>query len=298
MKEKFSKDKGKIEKQKRNQFNEKKLHKPKHQDSQNLPAAKNLEQPNDPFVIVGRRAVLESFDSDIVIEKLCIRSGEVEGSLKVILSKAQEKGIFVQQMPRQKLDELAEGCVHQGVIALCATQEYVELEDILEYAAKKGEKPFIIILDQITDPHNFGAIIRTADAAGVHGIVIGKRRSVGLTPIVSKTSAGAVSYVRVARVNNITNAILELKNAGLFIAAADLEGENMHSAPIDGAIALVIGSEGSGVSRLVREKCDFSVKIPMFGAISSLNASVAASVLMYEVVRRRLNSEASYGKDL
>ncbi len=256
------------------------------------------QQPENSSVVVGRRAVTEAFDTDIVIEKICVKTGDTEGSLKVILAKAQERGIFVQQVPRQRLDELAEGCVHQGVVAICATQEYAEIPDILDVAAKKGEKPFLLILDGITDPHNFGAIIRTADASGVHGIIIGKRRSVGLTPIVSKTSAGASSHIPVARVSNISNAINDLKKAGLFIAAADAGGQSMYKAPIDGGIAIVIGSEGNGVSRLVKEKCDFTVKIPMFGTISSLNASVAAGILMYEVVRRRQSNGADYGKDL
>ncbi len=256
------------------------------------------QQPEDSCMIVGRRAVMEAFDTDVVIEKICVKTGETEGSLKVIMAKAQERGIFVQQVPRQKLDELSEGCVHQGVVAICAAHEYAEIPDILEAAAKKGEKPFILILDGITDPHNFGAIIRSADASGVHGIIIGKRRSVGLTPIVSKTSAGAASHVPVARVSNIANAINDLKKAGLFIASADAIGQSMYSAPIDGSIAIVIGSEGNGVSRLVKEKCDFAVKIPMYGAISSLNASVAAGILMYEVVRRRQSNGADYGKEL
>ena len=176
---------------------------------------------------------------------------------------------------------------HQGVIAIVPPFDYCEVQDILDEAKTRGEQPFILILDGIEDPHNLGSIIRTAETAGVHGVIIPKRRAVGLTAIVSKTSAGAVEHVPVARVTNIANTVEDLKKRGIWVACADMEGQEYFDAPLNGAIAIVIGSEGNGVGRLVRQKCDFSVKIPMFGKISSLNASVAAGLIMYEVVRQR-----------
>lgn len=245
---------------------------------------------NEPLQLEGRNSVLEALKNDNPIDKIYLKKnekGEIEGILKVILAKAKEKGIIIAESTRIKLDEMSQTGNHQGVIAICPAKEYVEISDILEIAKSKNEDPFIIILDSVTDPHNLGAVMRTAEACGAHGIIIPKRRSVGLTGAVSKTSAGAIEYVPVARVTNISNAIEELKAAGLWIACADMNGEACYKTKLVGSIALIVGSEGKGVSRLIREKSDFIVSIPMFGQITSLNASVAASVLMYEVVRQR-----------
>lgn len=235
----------------------------------------------------GRNAVLEVLKSGRDIEKIIVQKGNVEGTVRRIAGMAKERGIVVQEVVRQKLDEMSQTKNHQGVIALVPEHEYADVSDILKAAADKGEKPFIIILDNITDPHNLGAIIRTAECAGAHGVIIPKRRSVGLTAVVGKTSAGAVEYMPVARVTNISRTIEDLKKEGIWVACADMGGDEHFDATLDGPIALVIGSEGDGVSRLVKERCDFVVSIPMYGKISSLNASVAASLLMYEVVRQR-----------
>ena len=211
----------------------------------------------------------------------------MEGTIRRIAGLAKEKGVVVQEVVKQKLDDMSQTKNHQGVIAIVSEHEYAEVDDIINMAAEKGEKPFIIILDNITDPHNLGAIIRTAECAGAHGVIIPKRRSVGLTAVVGKTSAGAIEYMPVARVTNISRTIEDLKKQGVWVVCADMGGDDHFDASLDGAIALVIGSEGEGVSRLVKEKCDFTVSIPMYGKISSLNASVAAALLMYEVVRQR-----------
>ena len=216
-----------------------------------------------------------------------VKKGEIEGTLKVIVAKALERGIIVQEIDKIRMEQMKRTNNPQGIIALCPAHEYCEVEDILENAKKRGEEPFVIILDEITDPHNLGAIIRTADIAGAHGVIIPKRRAASLTAIVSKTSSGALEYVPVARVNNITKEIEKLKKNGLWIACADLKGTECFKADLKGPIGLVIGNEGAGVSRLVKESCDYSVKIPMYGNIESLNASVASGVLMYEVVRQR-----------
>ncbi len=242
---------------------------------------------DDNFQLEGRNPVLEAINSGRTIDKIIFKKGETEGTLKVIAAKAAERGIVIQEVDKNKMAEISRSNNCQGVIALCPAKEYAEVSDILKIAEYKGEKPFIVILDEITDPHNLGAILRTADASGVHGVIIPKRRSVGLTAVVSKTSAGAVEYMPVAKVTNIANTIDDLKKQGIWIACADMEGQEYFDAPLDDAVAIVIGSEGSGVGRLIRQKCDFSVKIPMFGKIASLNASVAAGLIMYEVVRQR-----------
>ena len=216
-----------------------------------------------------------------------MQKGNVEGTIRRIVGIAKEKGVVVQEVVKQKLDEMSQTKNHQGVIAIVSEHEYADVEDIINSAESKGEKPFIIILDNITDPHNLGAIIRTAECAGAHGVIIPKRRSVGLTAVVGKTSAGAIEYMPVARVTNIARTIDDLKSRGIWVACADMGGDDYFDASLDGALALVIGSEGEGVSRLVKEKCDFTVSIPMYGKISSLNASVAAALLMYEAVRQR-----------
>jgi 23S rRNA (guanosine2251-2'-O)-methyltransferase len=235
----------------------------------------------------GRNAVLEALNHDKPIDKIFMKKGEIEGTLKVIAAKAREKGIIVQEVDKTKMEQLTKSNNSQGVIAMCPAHEYCEVEDILAKAREKGEDPFIIVLDEITDPHNLGAVIRTADACGAHGVIIPKRRAVGLSAIVSKTSAGALEFVPVARVTNIAREIERLKKENIWVACADMDGEPYFKTNLKGAIAVVIGSEGEGVSRLVKEKCDFSVGIPMYGQISSLNASVSAGLIMYEVVRQR-----------
>lgn len=237
--------------------------------------------------IIGRNPVAEAIKSGREIDKIMVKKGEIEGSLRPLIKKARLAGIPVIEAERQKLDAIAEGGNHQGVIAYAAAHSYAEVSDILEKAAEKGHAPFIIILDKITDPHNFGSILRTANCAGADGVIIPKRGSVGLNEVVAKTSAGAIEYVPVAKVTNIAQTIENLKKQGLWIAGAEAGGEEMYKTDLTGALALVIGSEGEGISRLVKEKCDFLVEIPMFGDVNSLNASVAAAVLMYEAVRQR-----------
>lgn len=247
----------------------------------------NTEELVSNIYIEGRNAILEAIRADRTIEKIMLQKGNIDGTLKKIVAQAKDNGIIIQEVAKQKLDELSETKNHQGIMALVSAHEYAEVEDILTLAAAKCEDPFIIILDNITDPHNLGAIIRTANASGAHGVIIPKRRAVGLTAVVGKASSGAIEYVPVARVTNISRTIEELKEKGLWVACADMEGEIYYKSNLKGAIAIVIGSEGNGVSRLVKEKCDFSVKVPMYGEIASLNASVAAGLIMYEVVRQR-----------
>lgn len=237
--------------------------------------------------IIGRNPVLEAIRSGRTIDKILVKKGKYEGSIVPIIKKAKEAKIIIQEVDRAKLDMIAEGENHQGIIAYVSDYEYVEVKDILSRAADKGEAPFVIICDKITDPHNLGAIIRTANCVGAHGVIIPKRGSVGLNSAVAKTSAGAVEYTPVAKVTNIANTIDDLKKAGMWIAGADMDGEEMYKIDLKGSIGLVIGSEGEGISRLVREKCDFIASIPMNGQINSLNASVAAGVLMYEALRQR-----------
>ena len=252
-----------------------------------MPKTHDNDDAFDNCRLVGRNAVLEALNADKPIDKIFFKKGEVVGTLKVIAAKAKEKGIVIQEVDKAKLELIAESPKHQGVAALCPAHEYADVPDILAKAAAKGEPPFILILDGITDPYNLGAIIRSAETAGVHGVVIPKRRAVGLTAVVSKTAAGALAHVLVARVGNLPRVIDELKQQGLWIACADKSGQPMYAADLSGPLALVVGAEGEGVGRLVSEKCDFRVSIPMFGHISSLNASVAAGVLMYEAVRKR-----------
>lgn len=237
--------------------------------------------------IIGRNPVAEAIKSGRQIDKIIVKKGEIEGSLRPIIKKARDAGIPIIEAERQKLDQLSEGGNHQGVIAYVATHSYASVSDILSGAREKGRPPFVIILDKITDPHNLGSIIRTANCAGADGIIIPKRGSVGLNEVVAKTSAGAIEYVPVAKVTNISQTIEDLKKEGLWIAGAEAGGSPMYKQDLTGAIGLVIGSEGEGISRLVKEKCDFLVEIPMFGDVNSLNASVAAAVLMYEVVRQK-----------
>lgn len=251
-----------------------------------------LKNDNDQNeLIYGRNAVLEALKSDMTVNKILISKGDISGSVKEITALAREKHIVYQLADKSKLSEIAGTAAHQGVVLYAAAGKYCEIGDILDKAKEAEEPPFVIILDKIQDPHNFGAIIRTADAVGAHGIIIPKRRSVQLTGAVAKTSAGASAHVNIARVPNIPAAIDELKAAGLWIAGTDLSGSvPFYEADFSGPVGIVIGSEGEGMGALVSKKCDYTVTIPMRGAVSSLNASVAAGVVLYEVFKRRLAS--------
>lgn len=246
-----------------------------------------VEAENDG-VIEGRNAVIEALRANVTIDKIFIAKGETDATLGHIASSAREKGIVVVDADRRKLDNMSRTHSHQGVIALAAVRAYVSVDDILEIARKKGEPPLIVVCDELSDPHNLGAVIRTADAAGAHGVIIPKRRSAGLTAVVAKTSAGAVAHVPVARVPNIPTLLKELKEEGVWVFGTAAQGTTtLYQADLKGPAAIVIGSEGDGMGRLVTEQCDFTVSIPMFGAINSLNASAAAAVLLYEAVRQR-----------
>lgn len=238
--------------------------------------------------IEGRNAVLEAYRSGKTIDKLYVLDGCQDGPVKLITREARKHDSIINYVTKERLDQLSETGKHQGVIAVSAAYEYAEIDDIFELAESKGEAPFVIILDGIEDPHNLGAIIRTANLAGAHGIIIPKRRAVGLTPTVAKTSAGAINYTPVAKVTNITNTIKELKDRGMWFVCADMGGTTMYDLNLTGPIGLVVGNEGEGVSKLVRENCDMIASIPMKGDIDSLNASVATGVLAYEIVRQRI----------
>lgn len=239
-------------------------------------------------IIEGRNAVIEALRAGRTIDKIFIARGDVDKTLGHIASKAREKGIVVAECDRRKLDFMSQTHAHQGVIALCAVREYCSVEDIFAAAEAKGEQPFIIVCDEISDPHNLGAIIRSAECAGAHGVIIPKRRSAGLTAIVDKASAGAAEHMAIARVPNIPAAIKELKDKGLWVYGTAADGQNdLWHTDFTGSIALVIGSEGDGMGRLVSESCDFIVSLPMKGQVSSLNASAAAAIVMYEVLRQR-----------
>ena len=238
--------------------------------------------------IEGRNAVLEAFRSGKCVDKLFILDGCQDGPVRTIAREARKKDTIINYVSKERLDQLSETRAHQGVIAQVAAYEYSTVEDILAKAEEKGEPPFLILLDNVEDPHNLGAIIRTANLAGAHGVIIPKRRAVGLTSTVAKTSAGAINYTPVAKVTNLVRTMEELKEKGIWFVCADMGGESMYRLDLKGPIGLVIGNEGEGVSRLVREKCDFIASIPMKGDIDSLNASVAAGVLAYEIVRQRM----------
>jgi 23S rRNA (guanosine2251-2'-O)-methyltransferase len=253
-----------------------------------------IETENDG-IIEGRNAVIEALRAGVTIDKIFIMKGETDSTLGHIASAAREKGIVVVDADRRKLDGMSRTHSHQGVIAQAAAREYASVDDILNAAKEKGEPPLIVVCDELTDPHNLGAVIRTADAAGAHGVIIPKRRSAGLTAVVAKTSAGAVAHVPVARVPNITALLKELKEAGVWVFGAAAEGSTgLYQADLKGPAAIVIGNEGEGMSRLVAENCDFTVSIPMFGKINSLNASAAAAVLLYEAVRQRTGGETNH----
>ena len=242
--------------------------------------------------IEGRNPVFEALTAGMPIDKILVSETAKKEALGKIFRLAKEKGVPVQTVKPQKLSELSETEASQGVIALCAAASYVSVEDLLLRAEKKGTAPFLIIADEITDPHNLGAIIRTANAAGADGVIIPKNRSAGIGAIAAKTSAGAVSYTPVARVVNLGQTIDRLKERGVWVMGADMSGESdLFHSDLTGPIAVVVGSEGKGISRLIKEKCDFLVRIPMLGEINSLNASVAAAVMMYEIVRQRMNKE-------
>ena len=243
----------------------------------------------EELTIEGRNAVMEAYRSGKTIDKLFVLDGCQDGPVRSIIREAKKQDTLLSYVAKERLDQMSETGKHQGVIAYAAAYEYAEVEDMLKLAEEKGEPPFLFLLDNIEDPHNLGAIIRTANLAGAHGVIIPKRRAVELTATVARTSAGALNYTPVAKVTNLSAVIEELKEKGLWFVCADMGGEVMYSLNLKGPIGLVIGSEGEGVSRLVKERCDFVASIPMKGDIDSLNASVAAGVLAYEIVRQRMS---------
>ena len=253
------------------------------------------EKNNEEFkandnLVIGRNAVIELLKSGREIENVLIAKGEREGSITRIIALCKEKRVVIKNVDRKKLDFMCgSNANHQGVVANVPAHEYSSVDEILEYAEQKGEKPFIIICDEIEDSHNLGAIIRTAEACGVHGIIIPKRRNVGLNFIVAKTSCGALEYVKVARVSNLASTIDELKKKNIWVYAADMDGQPWCKTDYSGGVALVVGNEGNGVGRLIKEKCDVTVSLPMQGKVNSLNASVAAGIIMYEIARQRLD---------
>ena len=247
-----------------------------------------MESKVNETLIEGRNPVIEAIRAGKPIDKLYVQDGCNDGPVMTIKREAKKRDIFIKYVARERLDQLSETGKHQGVIAYAAAYEYSEIEDIFAKAEDKGEAPFVFILDNIEDPHNLGAIIRTANLAGAHGVIIPKNRAVGLTATVARTSAGALNYTPVVRVTNIAKTIEELKDKGLWFVCADMDGEIMYKQNLTGPIGLVIGNEGEGVSRLVKEKCDYIASIPMNGDIDSLNASVATGVLAYEIVRQRM----------
>ena len=242
----------------------------------------------EELTIEGRNAVLEAFRSGKTIDRLFVLDGCQDGPVRTIVREAKKHDTIVNFVPKERLDSMSETGHHQGVMAYAAAYEYAEVEDILKIAEEKGEPPFLFLLDGIEDPHNLGAIIRTANLAGAHGVIIPKRRAVGLTATVARTSAGALNYTPVAKVTNMAATIEDLKKRGIWFVCADMGGESMYRLNLTGPIGLVIGNEGEGVSRLVKEKCDMIASIPMKGDIDSLNSSVATGVLAYEIVRQRL----------
>lgn len=255
-------------------------------DRKSLQNHEDQNKSENTGIIIGRNAVIEALKADREFEKILV-SGTAEGSIKKIIAMASDKGIPIHYSEKVALDRVADGENHQGVVASVSAAPNVDIEDILAYAKSKGEAPFLIILDGIEDPHNLGAIIRTAECAGAHGVVLPKRRAAGITEVVSKTSAGAVEYMRCARVANIAQTIEKLKAQGVWIAACDMDGTTLFQSSLTGPIGIVIGGEGNGLSKLVKEKCDFIVSIPIKGHINSLNASNAAAVVLYEVTRQR-----------
>jgi 23S rRNA (guanosine2251-2'-O)-methyltransferase len=237
--------------------------------------------------VCGRNAVKELLSSGKDIEKIYIQKGEREGSITVLRARALERRIPIIELDRSKLESMFPATHHQGIVAIPSEQNYSTVDEIIEYAASLGEPPFVVILDGVEDPHNLGAIIRTAECSGAHGVIIPKRRSTGITSVVTKSSAGAVAYMRVARVTNLTSTIDELKKRGFWIYAADMGGDDYSATEFSGSVAIVLGSEGYGISRLVKENCDFTVSIPLYGKVNSLNVSCASAVILTEVARQR-----------
>ena len=252
----------------------------------------NFKEKNERFEVnenlaVGRNAVKELLSGERDVEKIYVQSGEREGSVKLLVALARERKIPVSEMEKSKLDSMSGGLNHQGVIALAAERNYSSVDEIIAFAEEKGEAPFIILLDGVEDPHNLGAIIRSAECCGAHGVIIPKRRAVGLTPVVSKASAGAIEYMRVAKVTNLSQTIDELKERGFWVYGADMGGNEYYSTDFSGSVCLVLGSEGFGISRLVREKCDFIVSIPLYGNVNSMNVSCAGAVLFAEIAKQK-----------
>lgn len=264
----------------------KKKHSGRNDRRPDSPVKRYREEP-DENVIFGRNAVKELLASGRDIEKLFIQTGDREGSVNLLIGIASERRIPIIEADRSKLDSLSLGAHHQGVVAIAAERNYSTVDEILAYAEERGEKPFIIILDGVEDPHNLGAIIRSAECSGAHGVIIPKRRAVGLTSTAAKASAGAIEHMRVAKVTNLAMTIDELKERGLWLYAADMDGDSYYDTDFSGAVALVMGSEGFGISRLVKEKCDFTLSIPLYGRVNSMNVSCAAAVLMTEVARQK-----------
>jgi 23S rRNA (guanosine2251-2'-O)-methyltransferase len=237
---------------------------------------------------IGRNPVMEAIKAGRTVEKLFVQKGVSEGSIRKIIAMAREKGIVIIETEREKLNAMSDGAIHQGIAATVSPYKYVEIEEMLALAKRKGEDPLILVLDEIQDPHNLGSILRSAEIMGAHGVVIPKRRAVGLTPVVAKASAGAIEYVAVAKVSNISQALEKLKAKGLWVAAAHMDGKPCYKEDLKGPLALVIGGEDQGVSKLIVEKSDYLIKIPMKGKVPSLNASVAASIILYEVFKQRV----------
>lgn len=256
-------------------------HRPKREESVEL----------DENIIIGRNAVKELLSSGRDIEKMYITSGEREGSINLLIGIASERGIPITECERTRLDSIAKGGRHQGIIAIAAEHNYATIDEIFAVAEERGEKPFIVILDGVEDPHNLGAIIRSAECAGAHGIIIPKRRAVGLTSTVAKASAGALMHMKIAKVTNLSMTIDELKERGVWLYAADMDGTSYDKTDLKGAVGLVLGSEGFGISRLVKEKCDFVVSIPLYGQVNSLNVSCAAAILLTEIARQKHEGE-------
>ncbi len=256
---------------------------------QDIKREKTENHNEHTLVIEGRNAVLEAFRSGRTIDKLFVLDGCQDGPVRTIVREAKKHGTLLNFVGKERLNQLSQTGKHQGVIAYAAAYDYAEIDDMLKLAGERGEDPFLFILDGIEDPHNLGAIIRTANIVGAHGVIIPKRRAAGLTATVAKTSAGALNYTPVAKVTNLVKTIEELKEKGLWFVCADMDGETMYDLNLTGPVGLVIGNEGEGVSRLVKEKCDYIAGIPMKGEITSLNASVAGGVLAYEILRQRMH---------
>lgn len=242
-------------------------------------------------LVVGRNAVKELLADGRDVEKIYVQRGEREGSINLLVGIASERKIPIIELDRAKLDRMSNGMRHQGIVAIASEHNYSTVDEILEYAESIGEAPFVVVLDGVVDPHNLGAIIRSAECMGAHGIIIPKRRAVGLTATVAKASAGAVMHMRVAKVTNLAQTIDELKEKGLWFYAADMDGESVYKSDLGGSVAIVLGSEGDGISRLVKEKCDFTVSIPMYGRVNSMNVSCAAAIILSEAARQKKNVE-------